>query len=145
MVVPQLRPGTPADANACAGILNAWIDATDWMPRIHPPDDVERYHREVVLPKRDVFVAEDAGTVTGFLALDQGMISALYVTKPGRGTGRRLLHHAKAARPAGLTLWVFQDNLGARRFYGGEKFREIRRTDGDNEEGLPDILLGWTP
>lgn len=31
-----LRPGTPADAPACAAILDAWIEGTAWLPR--PPD-----------------------------------------------------------------------------------------------------------
>lgn len=138
-----VRPARTGDAEACAGILNAWIDRTAWMPRIHPPEDVVRYHRDVVLPERDVYVAEVSGTVDGFLALDKAMISALYVARPGLGLGRALLDQAKRERPDGLTLWVFQDNLGARRFYARERFAEIRRTAGDNEEGLPDLLLGW--
>lgn len=143
MVDTALRRGAIADAPACAAILNAWIDATEWMPRVHPPEDVARYHREVVLPERDVWVAEQAGTVGGFLALDNDMVSALYVAEPGNGVGGALLRHAKIVRPEGLTLWTFQDNLGARRFYARHGFREMRRTDGDNEEGLPDILFGW--
>ena len=39
----------PGDAAACAAVFNAWVDATEWMPRVHPADDVERHYREHVL------------------------------------------------------------------------------------------------
>ncbi len=42
-----------------------------------------------------------------------------------------------------LKLWTFQANEDARRFYIREGFREVRMTDGDNEEGLPDVMLEW--
>ena len=44
-----LRPARPQDAAACAAIFDAWVDATDWMPRVHPPAVVERHFRETVL------------------------------------------------------------------------------------------------
>ena len=52
---------------------------------------------------------------------------------------------AKARRPEGLTLWTFVANEGARRFYAREGFVEVGRTEGENEEGLPDVLLAWKP
>ena len=52
---------------------------------------------------------------------------------------------AKAERPEGLTLWAFVANEGALRFYAREGFVEVARTDGDNEEGLPDVMLRWKP
>ncbi|MEM7506090.1 MAG: GNAT family N-acetyltransferase [Pseudomonadota bacterium] len=142
-----LRPGRPADAPACAAILNAWIDATDWMPRCHPPEDVERYHREVVLVDRACTLADLIGEVVGFIAIDTrtALVTALYLARKHRckGIGTALLDHVKAAHPEGLNLWTFQANTGAQRFYLREGFAEVRRSDGDNEEGLPDILYGW--
>ena len=138
----MIRPATPGDAPACAAILNAWIDATPWMPRVHPPDDVERHYRESVLPQQRVFVAERDGRIDGFVAVAPNgeMVSALYLAPEarGRGLGPALLD---AVRDGPQRLWTFQANEGARRFYLREGFREIRRTEGDNEEGLPDILL----
>ena len=131
-------------AAACAAILNSWIDATDWMPRIHTPGSVRDFVADVVFAMRRVWVAEDRD-VLGFLALDiEGTITALYVAadRRGRGVGRALLDRAKAEERA-LELWTFRPNADARRFYGREGFREIHRTDGDNEEGVPDILLRW--
>jgi GNAT superfamily N-acetyltransferase len=139
-----LRPARPEDAAACASIFNAWVDATDWMPRVHPPEDVERHFRETVLPTRAVTVAERGG-VLGFIAVGDGQVEGLYLAPEarGRGVGTALVDRAKAAWPAGLALWAFAANAPARRFYARRGFIELRRTDGDNEEGLPDVLLCW--
>lgn len=135
----DLRPGTPDDAPFCAGILNDWIDATPWMPRIHPAQDVVRHYREVVLAQRTVFIADG-----GFIAADGETVTALYLVPDarGHGLGARLLEAVRGGRQQ---LWTFVANTGARRFYAREGFEEIRRTDGDNEEGLPDILLERAP
>ncbi len=141
-----LRPAGAADADACAAIFNAWVDATPWMPRVHPAEDVVRHHREHVFATCAVTVAEERGGVVGYLAVDgEGFVAGLYLA-PGarrRGIGAALLAAAKAARPEGLTLWAFAANEGARRFYAREGFVEAGRTDGENEEGLPDRLLTW--
>jgi ribosomal protein S18 acetylase RimI-like enzyme len=57
-----------------------------------------------------------------------------------------LLDHAKALRPNGLQLWVFQRNAGARRFYERHGFRLVKLTDGSaNMEREPDALYAWHP
>ncbi|MGR3491246.1 MAG: GNAT family N-acetyltransferase [Shimia sp.] len=137
-----IRRASIADAAACASILNDWIDATEWMPRCHPHDDVERHYREDVLPEREMWVNQEP-TVVGFAAVSSdGFVTALYVARPGEGLGTRLLDQAKAGRDA-LSLWTFVANTGAQRFYQREGFQEVRRTEGANEEGLPDILYRW--
>ena len=117
------------------------------MPRRHDAPDVEQYYRDVALATRDTTVAERGGAITGFLALDlpEGFVTALYLDleERCRGTGKVLLDRAKSKRPGGLSLWTFVENSGAQRFYRREGFTEVRRTDGDNEEGLPDILFHW--
>lgn len=150
MVAPaEFRPAMPSDAGDCAAILNAWIDATPWMPRCHPHDDIARHTRDVVLRERDVTIAARDGTTCGYLAIDrsEAMITALYLAASCRrqGIGRVLLAHAKSKLPKGLSLWTFEANHGAQRFYQREGLREASRSAGDNEEGLPDILFTWTP
>jgi GNAT superfamily N-acetyltransferase len=126
----------------CADILNAWIDATDWMPRMHPPEDVQRHYRDFVFKNRDTFVSD--GPVLGYVSLDaDNYVTALYASVPGQGVGQRLLAHAKSLRPS-LRLWTFVANRDARRFYEREGFVETDRTDGDNEEKLPDVLYQWS-
>lgn len=140
-----IRPATPADAPACAAILNAWIDETPWMPRVHSHENVERHYRDFVFKNRKVTVAGDDAPV-GYLAVDEeeGFITSFFLKADARGTGigRRLLECAKAKADQ-LQLWTFVENRGARRFYEREGFTEIERSDGDNEESLPDILFRW--
>jgi ribosomal protein S18 acetylase RimI-like enzyme len=57
--------------------------------------------------------------------------------------GTSLVKLAKRERPKELRLWTFASNTGAQRFYGQHGFVETRRTQGDNEEGAPDILYVW--
>jgi len=145
MIEVTIRPATPADAPSCAAILNAWIDETPWMPRVLSHEDVERHYREFVLQKRKVTVAEDDAPL-GYLALDteEGFITSFFLKAEARGAGvgKRLLDDAKAGAEM-LQLWTFVANEGARRFYEREGFAEADRSDGDNEEGLPDILYRW--
>ena len=139
---PALRRGLPEDAVACADILNDWIDGRDWMPRVHTHEEVCSFYREFVFRKREVWVS--GAPVNGFLALDRegAMVTALYVATPGQGIGKVLLDHAKKGRDS-LELWTFVTNAKARAFYAREGFQEVRQTPGDNEEGLPDVLLRW--
>ena len=140
-----LRPARPQDAAACAAIFDAWVDATDWIPRLHPPAAVERHFRETVLATRSVTVAEREGRVVGFLARAGGHVDGLYLAADARrqGLGTALVAGAKAASPGGLTLWTFAANAGARAFYARQGFVELRETAGDGEAGLPDILMVW--
>ncbi len=139
-----LRPGAPEDADACAVILSDWITETPWFPDLHG----RVQDRAFVAGKIDggeVIVAETGGAVAGFLARDGDWVGCLYVAAAarGRGVGRARLDAAKAAHPEGLRLWTFQANAGARRFYAREGFVETAETEGDNEEGLPDVELRW--
>ena len=64
----------------------------------------------------------------------------------GRGIGSRLVELAKQRRPAGLDLFTFQVNDGARRFYERHGFTAIWFGDGsENEEGQPDLRYAWRP
>jgi GNAT superfamily N-acetyltransferase len=81
----------------------------------------------------------------GFLARERDEVLALYLAPEvrGRGVGKALLDAAKERRER-LTLWVFQRNAGALRFYAREGFAEVERTDGArNDERLPDVRMVW--
>ncbi|MEM1276675.1 MAG: GNAT family N-acetyltransferase [Pseudomonadota bacterium] len=144
----EIRSARPSDAEGCAEILNAWIDATDWMPRCHSRESVAAHFRDDVIAQRKVWIAEEGARMAGFLALDPvGLVTDFYLAEAcrGKGLGRRLLNLAKQSSAHGLSLWTFQANHGARTFYSREGFVETRQTDGDNEEGLPDVFLEWHP
>ena len=119
---------------------------------VHTDDDVREWFETVVLPERDVWVVagEEGGAgedVIAVMVLEPGWVDQLYVdpSATGRGLGSSLLAMAKQAQPRGLDLWTFQANTGARRFYARHGFVEIDATDGDNEEGAPDVRCRWDP
>jgi len=143
-----IRDADKADMPACSAILNGWIDETGWMPRVHDHEDVERYYSDVVYRERQVKVADVDGKVCAFMALSDGAyVTALYVRPDYRRErlGKSLIDHAKALFPDQLNLWTFDQNKDAQRFYRRENFLELKRTGGDNEENLPDILFQWRP
>ncbi len=142
----NIRPARTQDLAACAGILNSWIDETDWMPRVHSAEDVVRHYREVVYRDRKILVVAAEERVVAMMALaNDQTVTALYVKQGFRdqGVGHLLVEAAKREYPDYLQLWTFQKNISARRFYEREGFVEINRTDGDNEENLPDVLMEW--
>jgi len=114
-------------------------------PPIHTDDEVQGWFREVVLPNREVWVAEAGGSVIALLVLDDDWVDQLYVAPDwtSQGVGTRLLGLAQQRRPTGLQLWTFQANTGARRFYERHGFAAAAMTDGDNEEGAPDVRYEW--
>lgn len=118
-------------------------------PPVHSDDEVTGWFRDVVLLQREVWLAcrDDDRQILGLMVLDCEWVDQLYVEPDhlGRGIGSQLLDVAKARRPDGLQLWTFQSNAGARRFYERHGFSEVGRTDGDNEEGAPDIRYAWVP
>ena len=141
-----LRAGGADDAFACAAIFTAWVDATEWVPSVHSAEDVLRHYREHVVGSCRVLVAERDGVVAGFLAVDaEGLVAGLFVAAAwrGQGVGSALIDAAKALRPEGLSLWAFEANAPALRFYARRGFVEAGRTAGENDEGLPDVRLVW--
>lgn len=151
-----VRPATPEDADVLTDLyLDARAAAYPAIPRlVHPPHDVRRWMRShFETPGTEVWLAErspgaggpDPRTV-GLLLLEDDWVHSLYVAPglTGQGIGTVLLDLAKSRRPAGLGLWVFETNTGARRFYERHGFVVLRRTDGaDNEERRPDLELAW--
>ncbi|MCQ0969745.1 GNAT family N-acetyltransferase [Paracoccus sp. TK19116] len=134
-----LRPARAFDAIPCATIVNEWVEATGWMPRIHTRAEIVARCRE---RQCGTMIAECAGEVAGFLSLDGNEVTSLFVASTGHGTGAALLDRARKERER-LTLWTFAANRPARRFYEREGFLPARRSI-DNAERLPDIEYVWT-
>lgn len=105
------------------------------------------WFKEVVLPANEVWVVEAGGGIIALLVLDDEWIDQLYVDPDhtGQGIGAQLVAVAKQRRPAGLHLWTFEANAGARRFYERHGFVATATTAGENEEGAPDIRYEWRP
>ncbi len=144
----ELRRAEPRDADAVADAFLAARAGMTYLPRVHGDDDVRAWIRDVLLPTREVWVADEDGRAVGFAALGGDELEHLYVhpRAQGRGAGSSLLALAKERRPRGLGLWVFQRNDGARRFYERYGFELVRETDGaGNEEHEPDARYHWRP
>ncbi|MBT0956116.1 GNAT family N-acetyltransferase [Alphaproteobacteria bacterium KMM 3653] len=138
----NLRRAAASDAAPCGQIVNDWIDETEWHPRVHSHASVARHFAGTVWTEREVWVYGDPAE--GFVAIDNDddMITGLYVARRRRGIGSALMGQAKAGRDR-LQLWTHQPNLAAQRFYLHHGFRAVERTDGDNEEKVPDVRFEW--
>jgi GNAT superfamily N-acetyltransferase len=112
---------------------------------VHDDDDVRNWFRDVVMPAREVWVAVTSRGIEALMVLQGDWLDQLYVSPDytGRGAGSRLVGVAKERRPEHLQLWTFQTNAGARRFYERHGFVAVDATDGDNEEGAPDVRYEW--
>lgn len=143
-----IRAARLRDMNESAQIINSWIDKVEWMPRIHSRQEVTDFYRDIVFTQQQVFVAENDDRIIGLIALSpDNIVSALYVHEDHRkrGVGKALLDRARMEATGPVELWTFVANAAAQAFYKREGFREIRRTDGGNEESLPDILYRAEP
>jgi ribosomal protein S18 acetylase RimI-like enzyme len=141
------RPVRSTDAGAVAAMwLRARRAAVPAIPTpVHDDDEVYEWFATVIIPERETWVIEHAKRIVALLVLEPGRIDQLYVDPEftGRGLGSRLLDVAKQTNPRGLDLWTFETNTGARRFYERHGFVVVGATDGDNEEGAPDIRYRW--
>ncbi|GGK31740.1 N-acetyltransferase [Pilimelia terevasa] len=143
------RRASLEDAPAVAEVLlrsrRAAVDAIP--PAVHSDAEVRDWIRTVVIPEREVWLAEDAdGRPLGVLVLDGEWVDQLYIEPAftGMGLGSRLIQLAKSRRPAGLQLWTFVTNTAAQRFYLRHGFTVAETTDGSgNEEKAPDIRFIW--
>lgn len=144
-----IRPARPRDADAVAEVFIASFDTLTFLPKLHTNEETIDFIANKVMPEQEVFVAEEQGMIVGFLALGHlDTLEHLYVhpDSQGRGIGGALLERAKERMPEGFSLWVFQQNLQARRFYERRGLSLIERTEGaGNEERMPDARYEWRP
>ena len=138
-----IRKAATGDADALGAVLSDWIDETPWMPRMHSRED-DRNFVAGLITNTDVLALIDSDRPSGFLARDGEEITAFYLcgASRGRGQGSAMMSRAMAGR-GNLTLWTFQANTDAIRFYERLGFIQTKWTDDDNEEGLPDVLMTW--
>jgi ribosomal protein S18 acetylase RimI-like enzyme len=144
----QVRRAGPSDAEAIAEVFIASFEPLlSFLPRLHTHDEDRAFIRGLV-EQHEVWVAEEEAGIVGFAAISPAKLEQLYVhpREQGRGVGRALLMKTKDSQPAGFTLWVFQQNEGARRFYEANGLELVELTDGSgNEEKTPDAQYEWRP
>ncbi|WP_244929854.1 GNAT family N-acetyltransferase [Nocardioides sp. W7] len=126
MTAPALRPGTPADAAAVAGLWHAgWHDGHAG----HVPDGLTAartltaFHERAPLRVSDTTIADIGGEVAGFVMVVGDEVEQVYVGSAHRGSGVAALLLDEAERQVAATgydeawLAVVEGNARARRFY----------------------------
>ena len=135
------------DMKAAARVhRSAFDDALPWLAGLHTPEEDRWFYRERVFTACEVWGAFGAEALVGIVAFRRDWVDQLYVLRKAQrgGIGTSLLRVAQKSHDR-LSLWTFQRNTPARRFYEARGFRPIRETDGaDNEEKEPDVLYLWT-
>ncbi|MFJ3707334.1 GNAT family N-acetyltransferase [Streptomyces sp. NBC_01387] len=144
-----LRRAGDADALGAADVwLRSFAAALPTVRCAHDDTEVRDWFSRVLVPQYETWVAVTANNVVGLLALKGGELKQLYLDPAwrGRGLGDRYMSLAKQRQPDGLTLWTFQVNESAQRFYERHGFIAAERTDGlRNDEREPDVRYVWQP
>jgi ribosomal protein S18 acetylase RimI-like enzyme len=143
-----IRRSEAVEAPQVADLFLASFGARYDFPLAHTPDEVRGWVAEDLLPTTETWVAVAGDELVGFLSLREAFLEQLYLAPwwTGHGVGSRLVELAKQRRPAGLELFTFQVNDGARRFYERHGFVAVWFGDGsENEEGQPDVRYAWRP
>lgn len=141
-----LRRATLDDMTTLARLHRRTVETSlPFVPHLHTPEEDAWWFAERLYPTNQVWLAEAGQGPEGYIAFRADFIEHLFVRpeSQGAGLGLTLLDKAKAEADE-LSLWTFQQNLRARRFYERHGFFVVTETDGrDNEEKLPDVLYRW--
>lgn len=144
-VTTTIRKAQPSDAAGAAEVFIAARATMPYLPNLHSEAETRAFMGDLIA-ECETWVAERNGKVVGFAVIDGGWLDHLYV-HPSRfntHTGTKLFQHLTTRHPNGFQLWVFQQNVAARRFYERQGCALVRLTDGENnEEHLPDALYVW--
>ena len=119
-----------------------------YLDRVGVAEREVRWRDRILTGSRVVALAEDGECVVGVVSWGMTKtafapaleLTSLYVGPAHQsvGLGSQLLRHAIGEDPA--HLWVFEDNLRARAFYGRHGFTADGRRAIDADTGLPELL-----
>ena len=144
----MIRRAHAGESEIIADVFERSHSTQTFLPRVHTLDEWREFFAQRIAQDH-VWVWDEDGTVLAFMILrGNDELFHLYVepSETGRGIGTALLDHARRELPGGFTLWTFQQNEGARRFYERHGLRAIAFGDGSgNEEGVPDVQYEWRP
>ena len=142
----MLRQLTLEDMDQAAVVQRRSRDhALSWIAVLHTPEEDRWYFSEHVFNTCQLWGSFERAKLVGFIAFRANWIDHLYIlpSLQRRGIGTALLQVAKEQMQE-LSLWTFQRNLAARRFYERHGFLLVDETDGaHNEEKEPDALYTW--
>ena len=142
----HLRPYQPSDEDAAIALwLATWQRAypsIDFAARV--PWWRERWRSELV-PKAAIIVAEESGTMAGFVTIDDEAYLDQLVVAPDRWGSRladMLVDEAKRLSPDCITLLVNDDKARAIRFYERNGFVHAGH-DVNPTSGRPVLKMVW--
>ena len=137
----------PYDPKYASETVSMWRDSKEraiGQEEIHDLESHLYFLNSVLLKGYMIHVAWLDQKVVGMIAYNEKEINQLYihVDYQGMGIGRILLELAKEQSSGRLTLYTFEVNEKAKRFYERNGFTIIGRGH-ENEENLPDIQYEW--
>lgn len=157
-----IRPAEPADAPTIAQIhVNSWRQAyAKYVPQAYL-DSIEVQEREgmwrevLAQPQTNVFIAQTAGRALGFASVGPAKdedaepgdltLYTMYLDQEswGLGVARLLMKSVDELirNDSAMTLWVFEKNTRARRFYerNGFKHDGVERLESFSGEYLTEM------
>ena len=135
----------PERAGDVVAVLRASYRATSPdFPELQSFDGDVRYVGGNLMNRMKVKTAQAEERLVGVIAYSDDEVDKLYILPEWQGQriGTQLMARAMAGADR-LRLATFQVNTRARAFYADLGFSEIACSDGDNEEGQPDVQLEW--
>jgi len=127
--------------------VKMWRDSKEraiGQAEIHSFESHLYFIKHILSEKYQIDLAFIDEKVVGMIAYNETEISQLYIhiDHQGMGIGQTLLHKVKAQASGKLTVYTFEVNKNAQRFYEKNGFEMIGRGN-ENEENLPDIRYEW--
>lgn len=137
----------PYDPELAKQTVTMWRESKEQaigQKEMHSFDNHVYFLNHLLPEQYQIDVAMIDEIVVGMMAYNESEISQLYIhlNYQGLGIGQTLLDRAKAQSSGKLTLYTFEVNEKAQRFYEKHGFKVIGRGH-ENEENLQDILYEW--
>ncbi|MFJ7730745.1 GNAT family N-acetyltransferase [Lysinibacillus sp. NPDC097231] len=138
---------TPYHPKYAEQTVSMWRDSKEQaigQKEIHSFENHVYFLNNLLTEQFQIDVALMDEKVVGVIAYNKREINQLYIhiDYQGKGIGQILLDKAKAQSSGRLTLYTFEVNKKAQRFYEKHGFNIIGRGH-ENEENLPDIQYEW--
>ena len=139
----EIRKATSNDFNELTRIwLQASIKAHHFIPASYWESNTTKM-QEIYLPMSEVYIAEDAINIYGFIALVEDTVAAIFISPEhqAKGIGKQLISYAQEMRSR-LELNVYQENKNSVKFYLASGFRIINE-DLDTATNAKEYVMLW--
>jgi ribosomal protein S18 acetylase RimI-like enzyme len=144
----EIKKADPNDTSFIVKIFNHARAGMKYLPIVHTQTEIKNFFSSLV-KEGSVWIVTQDDKIVGFTEIKDGWLNHFYILPnfQNKGIGKLLLDKVKIINPKGLSLWVFEDNTEAIKFYEREGFilKEKRtKEQANNEEHLPDRRYCWS-